>query len=167
MKRECGTCSLCCKLMPVPQLNKPRDQRCQYQKHAKGCTVHGTAAQPPACKLWYCRWLVNDDAADLRRPDHAHYVIDAMPDEITVEPDDHSAPKQTLLAIQIWVDGDQWKNDVALRGWLFRKARDHGVPALMRYPDGHTVGVFAPPISTDGEWHIVGGTINPELGLWK
>jgi hypothetical protein len=28
MKRQCGECQLCCKLLPVPPLNKKAGERC-------------------------------------------------------------------------------------------------------------------------------------------
>ena len=76
MTRQCGDCQLCCKLLPVPPLEKKAGQRCQHQKFGKGCTVyHSRAGMPMECSIWNCRWLVNDDADELSRPDRVHYVI--------------------------------------------------------------------------------------------
>ena len=81
VERMCGTCSLCCKLLPVRELNKAAGERCRHQKFAI------------VCAGWNCRWLVNDDTADLSRPDRSHYVIDSMPDSIRLDPSDGSKPK--------------------------------------------------------------------------
>lgn len=166
MKRECGDCTLCCKLLPIPELKKPAAVKCAYQRHGKGCTVHGTDKQPHACKLWYCRWLLNDDMAHMSRPDRARYVIDMLPDEITMEPDDKSAPKRTYLAIQIWADGEAWKDDNELFKWVERRAAE-GFPTLIRSNAHPAVGVFAPSLSPTGKWQISQGTINKNLGLWR
>jgi len=95
MSRQCGACTLCCKLLPVHDgvlingkrmqgnLDKPAGERCRYQRHT-GCTVYNTALMPACCKMWNCRWLGNDDTGDLSRPDRSHYVIDIMPDYVTV-----------------------------------------------------------------------------------
>jgi len=48
----------------------------------KGCAIY--AKRPMSCALWNCRWLVNDDTAELSRPDRSPYVIDIMPDYVTV-----------------------------------------------------------------------------------
>jgi len=42
--RVCGSCSLCCKLLPIPPLNKPAGKRCDYQRHGKGCTIYAPLA---------------------------------------------------------------------------------------------------------------------------
>lgn len=100
--RKCGDCQLCCKLLPVPPLKKGAGVVCQFQKFRKGCAVHHTARMPFECGVWNCRWLVNDDAAELSRPDRAHYVINLMPDFITITNGDGS--KQNIQVDQIWVD---------------------------------------------------------------
>lgn len=166
-KRECGDCQLCCKLLPVPPLNKKGGEKCRFQKFHKGCTVYATPTMPDACKLWHCRWLVNDDV-NMARPDRAHYVIDMLPDEINVT-NDQTGETKHYLAIQIWVDPNHWNevtNDKALFDWILMKAEKFNTPTLLRKRQGHGVGVLAPPITGDG-WQISEGTINPEMGLWK
>src|SRR5262245_1706089 len=99
-KRQCGDCQLCSSLVPVPPLEKGAGVRCRFQKHHKGCTVYRTAQMPHECELWNCRWLVNDDTDDLSRPDRSHYVIDLMPEFITLAPND-GGPKQHIQVVQI------------------------------------------------------------------
>jgi hypothetical protein len=166
MKRECGGCTLCCKLLPIPPLKKPAGKKCEHQRTGKGCAVHGTPKQPQACGVWFCRWLINDDADNLSRPDRARYVIDMLPDEISMQPSDGSAPLKKYVAIQIWADGDAWFGDTALRDWILRKA-EQGTPTIVRYSAREAIGVFAPPLSPDGQWYFSKGTINPNMGLWK
>jgi hypothetical protein len=165
--RQCGDCQLCCKLLPVPPLNKRGGEKCKFQKFHKGCTVYNTPTMPDACKLWHCRWLINDDV-DMPRPDRCHYVIDIMPDELALT-DNETGERKSFAAIQVWVDPAHWDEvlkDEALFAWLFKKAKQHGAPALFRKAQGHAVGVIAPPIS-GGQWIIMEGTINPDMGLWK
>lgn len=168
MKRQCGDCQLCCKLLPVNALGKLAGQKCKFQKFHKGCTVHHTVQMPNACRLWHCRWLINDDAADLPRPDRAHYVIDILPDEIALN-NDETGERVPLVAIQIWADPDHrdgWRNCKYLRAWIVRKAAE-GFPTLVRYSSREAIGVFAPPVSQDGEWHFADSIINKDMGLWK
>jgi len=155
MMRECGSCNLCCKLLPVPPLGKKAGERCKLLKFGKGCTVYHTAKMPPECAIWNCRWLVNDDTADLRRPDHAHYVIDIMPDFITAQ-DNETGEKRNIQVTQIWIDPKypDAHRDPALRRWMFRRAEE-GKAALVRYNAHDAIVIFPPPFDKDGQWHEI------------
>ncbi|MCA1455903.1 hypothetical protein I6F35_22310 [Bradyrhizobium sp. BRP22] len=144
-------------MLPVPPLGKPAGKSCGYQKFLKGCTVRQTARMPPECSLWSCRWLVNDDAGDLSRPDRSHYVIDLMPDYISVQ-DNATGELTNIQVVQIWVNPHHRDahRDPALRRWLHRRA-DRGIAALIRFNIREAVAVFAPPFSADGDWHEMGG----------
>ena len=133
MTRQCGDCQLCCKLMPVAGIGKLAGVRCQHQKFGKGCAVYHKPGMPPECALWNCRWLVNDDADELSRPDRAHYVIDVLPDFITVN-DNATGMAQNIQVAQIWVDPSypEAHRDPALRRWMFRRAQE-GIAALIRF----------------------------------
>ena len=167
ISRQCGDCQLCCRLLPVPPLNKKGGQRCEHQKFGTGCAVYNSPAMPSACRVWYCRWIVNDEVT-MPRPDRAHYVIDMLPDEMALTNDE--GQRVVYAAIQIWVDPAYWvrvMNDKALFKWIEHKADKHGTPAMLRRKPGHAVGVIAPSISPTGKWVITEGTINPDMGLWK
>ena len=153
--RQCGDCSLCCRLLPVPPLQKKAGESCRFQKFHKGCTVYQTRAMPPECSLWSCRWLVNDDTADLSRPDRSHYVIDIMPDYITINQDE-TGLKQNIQVVQIWIDPKypDAHRDPALRRFMFRRAQD-GIAAIIRYNAKDAIVVFAPPFDINGEWHEI------------
>jgi hypothetical protein len=153
--RSCGDCTLCCKLLPVPPLAKAAGQSCRYQKFHKGCLVYRTASMPPECGLWNCRWLVNDDADDLSRPDRSHYVIDVMPDFITVR-DNETGEDQNIQVVQIWCDPKHRDahRDPALRRWLIRRA-EQGIAALVRFNSKEALAVFAPPFDPAGQWHEI------------
>jgi hypothetical protein len=154
MMRQCGDCQLCCRLLPVGSLNKAAGQRCRHQRHHKGCVVHARLAQiSPECQWWNCRWLVNDDAAELSRPDRSHYVIDVLPDFVTLR-NDVTGERQDFEVVQIWVDPHHpdAHRDPALRAWLLRRGAE-GVAALIRYSDLDGFALFPPNMSTDGEWH--------------
>jgi hypothetical protein len=83
--------------------------------------------------LWSCRWLVNDDTADMRRPDRAGYVIDMMPDFITIQ-DNETGALTKVEVVQIWVDPRRpdAHRDPALRAYLERRAAE-GKAALVRF----------------------------------
>jgi hypothetical protein len=171
--RQCGTCTLCCKLMPmdggrdnadvlaaavevglikasdvagmVKDFFKEAGCRCPHQRHGKGCSIY--AVRPFGCRTWSCRWLVNDDTADLSRPDRSHYVVDCMPDYVTN--DGHTVP-----VIQVWLDPNypDAHEDPALRAYLDRRGKE-GWAALIR-SSATKAFLLAPPSMNNGEWFI-------------
>jgi hypothetical protein len=158
--RRCGDCQLCCKLVPVASLGKGAGTACKFQKFKKGCTVYRSADMPFECGVWNCRWLINDDAADLSRPDRSHYVIDLMPDFVTIR-NDETGEVENVQVVQIWIDQayPQAHRDPALRRWLYRRAEE-GIAALIRFNERDVLTVFAPPFDPGGEWHEIDSGIS-------
>lgn len=78
--RECGDCSMCCKLtrIDVPELKKPVDTWCRHCRPGKGCGIY--EARPDVCKGFACLWLVNPDFGDEWKPSRAKIVIDLCRD---------------------------------------------------------------------------------------
>ena len=46
--RSCGSCSMCCYVMGVEDIGKPKSQWCQHCKPGKGCSIY--ADRPATCK---------------------------------------------------------------------------------------------------------------------
>jgi len=178
MRRECGSCQLCCKLMPMqpesqervqrltgnmieagmaepqdffnmtPAFEKPAGERCQHQKHGKGCAIY--AKRPFGCRIWSCRWLVAHNVEGLKRPDQGHYVVDLMPDTIQMDMQDGDG-LQKYAVMQVWLDPKypDAHRDPGLRAYIQRE----GQPAIIRY-NAHDGFVLFPPITTtDNKWH--------------
>jgi hypothetical protein len=146
-------------------LNKPANTRCTHLKFNKGCTIY--KSRPFDCKVWSCRWLVDDEAAGLPRPDRAHYVIDIMPDIISVDNHD-GAGLIDLQVLQIWVDPafPDAHRAPALREYMQKMAAEHDMAALVRWGDKDAVVVFAPRFSTDGQWHERSSNLRQGQGLF-
>jgi hypothetical protein len=54
--RECGSCSLCCKLIAVLELDKPEGRWCQHCSPGKGrCLIYNI--RPSSCRGFHCGWL--------------------------------------------------------------------------------------------------------------
>lgn len=173
--RQCGDCQLCCKLLPVHgglrvngkdlpgNFHKPAGERCPHQRFKKGCAVYGKPKMPPACRLWNCRWLVNDDTDALSRPDRSHYVLDITPDFITLR-DDNNGSQRNIPVVQIWCDPnyrDAWR-DPHLLAYLERRGRD-GIAALIRFNSKDAITLFPPSMAEDRQWHeIHNGAMVPE-----
>jgi hypothetical protein len=140
----------------MPDFDKPAGQRCPHQRHGKGCNVYGH--HPFGCQLWNCRWLVESDTADLRRPDRAGYVIDIMPDFVTLTAD--GSEPQNVQVVVIWADtrrGDDWRQDEELKAYLVRRGAE-GIIALIRFNEREALALIPPNMASDGKWHEVGGT---------
>lgn len=74
--RECGTCSLCCKLLDVPEVNKPIHDWCQHARPGRGgCSIYAT--RPQVCRGYGCAWLLNPALDDRWFPQRAHLVMDS------------------------------------------------------------------------------------------
>lgn len=181
MTRQCGDCQLCCKLLPMsaassapqtlalmvergmmpaavaktmtPDFYKPAGERCPHQRHHKGCMIYGR--RPFGCRMWSCRWLTGDDTAELRRPDHSHYVVDIAPDFVRIDPTGGNNHSVTVPVVQVWIDSGypDAHTDPALRAFLLRRAQQERMAALIRLSSSDAFLLTAPPLSDDGRWH--------------
>jgi hypothetical protein len=133
MNRKCGDCTLCCRLVGVEELHKRSGERCKHQRF-NGCAIY--KSRPVSCRAWSCRWLVDEDCVELRRPDRSHYVVDIMPDFITCQQDGKSFD---VPVVQIWCDPKypDAHRDPALRAYLRMLWERDGVVGLVRF-DGQT-----------------------------
>lgn len=158
--RKCGRCSLCCKLLPMPELKKPANTPCRYQRFGKGCTVY--ARRPLSCQTWSCRWLLGVDTGDMPRPDHCHYVIDPIPDFVRMVNQETGELQVNVEVVQVWLDPGfpDAHRDPALRRYLLRRG-DENVAALIRL-NGQDAFALFPPQMAQGEWREVHAKNAPE-----
>jgi hypothetical protein len=161
--RECGDCTLCCKLVPVKEIDKPANTRCKHQRQIKGCLVYHTNKMPFSCHVWNCRWLVNADTHDLARPDRSHYVIDMMPDFVIALDGDK---KIQIQVVQIWCDAnyrDAWK-DPKLKAYMMRRGAE-GIASMIRYDSYEAFIVFPPNMTAEKQWMIRSGDMREKSEL--
>jgi hypothetical protein len=136
----------------VPEFPKRAGARCPHQRVHKGCMIYSN--RPFCCRVWNCLWLVNDDTADLPRPDRCHYVIDIMPDVVRCVPNSGGEPFN-VPAIQVWVDPGypDAHRDPALRAYLERQSqRNGGVVAMIRYSETDGFILWPPSANDTGGW---------------
>jgi hypothetical protein len=150
--RQCGDCTMCCKLLPVRELAKPANTRCDHQS-SKGCAVYHRAGFPPSCGLWSCRWLVDPEATELRRPDRSGFVVDTVPDLIRVT-DNGTGEMREVMVTQVWIDParPEAASDPAVRRHAERRARDHGEVLLLRHGSTYATALIAPSMTSNGQW---------------
>lgn len=63
-KRECGPCTLCCKLLAVQELQKPVGKYCKHAKFGCGCQIY--ADRPSTCQSFECLWVADDEAIPVK-----------------------------------------------------------------------------------------------------
>ncbi len=71
-QRVCGPCTLCCKLIGVPETGKPPLRWCEHCTTA-GCAIHAT--RPRSCRNFECFWLMEPGFPDEFRPDLCSFVV--------------------------------------------------------------------------------------------
>jgi hypothetical protein len=156
--RACGDCQLCCKLVPVPVIQKPAGKRCQHAKHGKGCTIYEN--RPFDCRSWSCRWLADKPNTEmLNRPDRSHFVIDITPD--TIKQKFENGEERTIGVIQIWADPafPEVHHGAEMRAYMAHMAEAYGYPSLVRWNSRDAVCIFPPSICADREWHEIAGNV--------
>jgi len=90
-KRTCGTCSLCCKLPYVRELNKSIDTWCKHASPGRGgCLIYPD--RPSSCRGFICGWLSGAEIGDEWFPARCKMFI-------TPRPSEGLAKKGTLVTV--------------------------------------------------------------------
>lgn len=164
--RKCGACTLCCRLVPVAALNKKAGDRCPHQRQSCGCNIY--PKRPLDCRAWSCAWLASPEARNLPRPDHAHYVVDQMTDELYFT-DNNTGEVTKQEALQIWVDPlhpDAWR-DPKLAEYMAFVAETYGLLIMIRYGNDGGIAIAPPAVSGNGKWgQRPLGPPNPKIGRY-
>jgi hypothetical protein len=106
--KSCGTCGMCCKLMAIPTLGKPRHSWCPKYVQRQGCGIY--ADRPSECAAFECLYLTADGLDDAWRPDRAKFMIWTGREErrliVEVDPANPAAWKREPYYSQIkaWSD---------------------------------------------------------------
>jgi hypothetical protein len=72
-QRDCDGCTLCCKVMNVPELEKPAGTWCRHCAVGTGCGIH--AARPEVCRQFYCMYITNRNLGPDWKPSDAKFVV--------------------------------------------------------------------------------------------
>ncbi|HEX8168059.1 MAG TPA: hypothetical protein VF601_20000 [Beijerinckiaceae bacterium] len=75
--KDCGTCTLCCKVFDVPSLNKPMGQWCRHCLPGKGCGIHAT--RPEHCRAFHCLWMTAPWLGPEWKPERSKMVLTVDP----------------------------------------------------------------------------------------
>src|SRR5215472_2087469 len=131
--RVCGSCTLCCKVVSVYEINKPKGVWCRFSRSHKGCDLYPN--HPLSCEAWSCAWLASDLAENLR-PDKCHVVVDIMPDTVIVT-DNDTGKTIHIKAPQLWLDEKYplaWKEE-PVKSFVISTLKNTGAILLRRWKD--------------------------------
>lgn len=155
--RHCGSCSLCCKLLAIPALDKPGGKWCQHCAPGRGgCTIYDQ--RPHVCHQFACQWLTDSLLGDDWFPPRAKMFIYL---DISVEPNllrvvvDQSAPyRWREEPFCSWL---QHVSDIGLRSDRFHVVAQYGERHWLLTPTGdHEVTESAYIVTEDdeGTWSV-------------
>jgi hypothetical protein len=71
--RACGTCSLCCKVVSIPELEKAAGEWCRHSRPGRGCGIHAT--RPFVCRGAYCEWMISKGLGPEWKPEKAKFAL--------------------------------------------------------------------------------------------
>jgi hypothetical protein len=71
--RTCGSCTLCCKLMAVTELDKPPGEWCPHCVKKGGCAIYPT--RPTACRTFFCHWMLEKGLGPDWKPERSKLVL--------------------------------------------------------------------------------------------
>lgn len=74
--RSCDNCTLCCKVIGVPALAKPRGHDCVHCDIGRGCKIYGR--RPEVCADFYCSYLLSPALGEEWDPRKSHLVLGYM-----------------------------------------------------------------------------------------
>jgi len=83
--RQCGDCTLCCKVMAIEELTKAANAWCAHCKPRHGCLIYPN--RPAECRSFACVWLVNDLLDDHWKPSRSKLVLTTSDDGLEVRCD--------------------------------------------------------------------------------
>ena len=76
--RECGKCSMCCKLLHITELNKPANKWCGTASPAMAA-ARSTRPVRTICRSFGCGWLMSATVAPEWYPLLSHMILSLAP----------------------------------------------------------------------------------------
>lgn len=71
--RACDGCTMCCKVMRVPELPKEINVWCQHCVLGTGCGIYET--RPPSCREFQCLYTTNPTLTAAWKPSECKFVV--------------------------------------------------------------------------------------------
>ncbi len=90
--RDCGDCTLCCLLLPVPGVKIGINTNCRFCTHH--CSIH--EKRPPICRSFDCEWLLKEDMSEELKPNKCNVIFEYI-------------NKDSILCLVHFNDLNAWK----------------------------------------------------------
>ncbi len=74
--RECGTCSKCCNVYFIPELDKPKNTWCPHVSDTCGCRIWPD--RPKTCSAFFCLWTLDPRFDERWKPELAGFVMSTI-----------------------------------------------------------------------------------------
>lgn len=74
-RNRCGTCTVCCTIMEVPEFQKSVYKPCKHCDNT-GCMIYPT--RPNSCRSFECLWFKDESLPESWRPDKCGVVIEQL-----------------------------------------------------------------------------------------
>ena len=71
--RRCGSCTLCCKLLKIPETDSDKGSWCRHCETGKGCGIYDE--RPQRCRDFMCGYLIWDAVPDHWLPAKSRIVV--------------------------------------------------------------------------------------------
>ena len=117
--RECGACSLCCKLLGVDSISKEAGVWCSHCTTKGGCAIY--AERPQECQNFICAWLQSPALDERWKPSVCRFVV---------------APEHGGTKLKVAVDParpDAWRKEPFyshFKNWI-RQGASHGCELIV------------------------------------
>jgi hypothetical protein len=76
-QRQCGECSLCCKVYAIPEIDKPASDWCRHCTPGQGCAIHDSL--PAQCSAFFCQWMIEPSMPEHWKPSRSKMVVTRFP----------------------------------------------------------------------------------------
>ena len=94
-ERQCGSCTLCCKMLYVPDYDSKIGEYCKHCLPNTGCSIHETKKE--ICRTFDCLWIKQPQIPDSYRPDKCHVLFEMVPHSLVywghIDPEHGDADK--------------------------------------------------------------------------
>jgi len=77
---RCGSCTLCCKLLSIPDTNSNYGEYCSNCSPNIGCTIH--SGKPKKCEIFQCTWYQMEKVHPDLRPDVCGVIFEKINDKL-------------------------------------------------------------------------------------
>jgi hypothetical protein len=138
--RECGACTLCCKLLAIEEIGKPKGEECPHCDPGVACRIYET--RPGECRRYYCEYLLEDGLADYWYPKLSRIVLSFDRSRNRLNAYVETGRAEAWREDPFYADLRRWAAELApRRGQVVVKI---GARAVVILPDRHVdLGVIA------------------------